>query len=482
MLSRFILILVCLFFATCSAQYCQYGPYNPCVCYGGTVNHAPANYPHVWLNDSLDKLHECTKTRLQEVGHDNMELIRNRQTSVENELRGTMQLVQELTAKVNYLVTKAELQKVVGELNNQDEKSNSNIYKLKSQLDSDREATKSNIKMLQNEFGTLNNKQDNLKKFVRDELRNQDVKSNSNTKELKSQLDSDREATKSKITTLQTEFGTLENKQDELQKVVGELKNQDSDINKLKSRLDSDWEATYSNITALRNEFGTMKNEQDNLKDDLQKFVGDLMNQDSSCRRDIRESENRLEANQNSLTSKIDGTRIAIKTLINDQATLKSEVSDAKQQFRNQLQQLNAKVVELCKQKRWVVSTLANGKTYHFSLQKYTWDMAKTICEEKGMRLASPKTQEEISLLHKKLTELEPDDAFWLSASDAANKGVEYQWLDGEVLNSTLWGKERLPDDDGKGSAFCGYIRKIHEVKLYKDKCTHFAYIICEMQ
>ncbi|XP_065350185.1 uncharacterized protein LOC135946071 [Cloeon dipterum] len=435
---------------------------------------------------------------------------------------------------------KDELQKVAGELKNQDSKSTSDIQHLKSQLDSDWEATMSNITMLRNEFGTLNNKQDNLKKFVRDELRNQDVKSNSDLnqlksrqdsdrevansnittlrnvfgslendqyhlkvallkfegelknqgvksvsdiKDLKSQLDSDREATKSNINTLQTEFGTLENKQDELQKVVGELmKNQDSDINKLKSRLDSDWEATNSKITALRNEFGTMKNEQDNLKDDLQKFVGDLMNQGSSYRSDIRELENRLVANQNSLASKIDGTQIGIQALKQDQDTLKSEVSDAKQQFRNQLQQFNETVVELCKQKRWVVSTLENGKTYHFSLQRNTWYMAKTICEDKGMRLASPKTQEEISLLHKKLTELEPDDAFWLSASDAANKGVEYQWLDGEVLNSTLWGKERLPDDDGKGSAFCGYIRKIHEVKLYKDKCTHLANFICEMQ
>ncbi|XP_065351642.1 uncharacterized protein LOC135947013 [Cloeon dipterum] len=262
------------------------------------------------------------------------------------------------------------------------------------------------------------------------------------------------------------------------------IKNELRGTKQLVQELAAKVNLSITEIHLLRNEFGTLKKEQTNLKDDLEKFERELTHPNSPTNSRIRELANRLLANQNSLTSKIDGTRIAIKTLKNEQDTLKGEVSDAKQQFRNQLQQLNAKLLELMKQKRWAVFTLENGKTYHFSLQKNTWDMAKKICEEKGMRLASPKTQEEISLLHQKLTELEPESGFWLSASDAANKGVEYQWLDGEVLplNSSLWEKERLADDVGRGSASCVFIRKVLEDKLYKEKCTDFTNFICEMQ
>ncbi|CAB3363396.1 Hypothetical predicted protein [Cloeon dipterum] len=665
-------ILVCLFFATSSAQYNQqYNPYDPYMYNGGAGNQAAKDFldfpPSMYeptigqLNSELDTLRKDTIKNFQAAWY-HMELIYNRQTIVEAELIETKRLVQELTAKFNLLTTKAELQKVIGELKNQDVQSK-DINKLKSQLDSDRKATKSEIKMLQNElgpvkneqtyfkdelqrvveklknqevksnseiyqlksqleydweatnsnittlrkeFGTMKNDQDNLKvdlqKFVRDELRNQDVKSNSDLnklksqlesdweannsnittlrhefgtikndqdnlkagllkfegelknqdvksksdiKKLKSQLDSDREATKSnittlrtelgtlntkqthlkevvgglrsqdvksksainklnsqldadrettksKITTLQTEFGNLKNKQtnlkDELQKVVGELNNQDvksnSEIYQLKSRLDSDWEATNSNITTLRHEFGTIKNDQDNLKDELHKFEGELMNQDSSCKSRFRELGNRFVENEKSLNSKIDGTKIDLEILKMDQDSLKFEVSKAKQQFGTHIQELNATLMQLSKPEPWIVSTLTNGKTYHFSLEDKTWYKAKKICEEEGMRLASPKTQEEISLLYHKLEELKPRYGFWLSASDEANIGVEFQWLDGEVLplNSTLWEKERVADDVRKGPASCVFIRKALKEKLHKAKCTEFTNFICEMQ
>ncbi|XP_065341715.1 snaclec botrocetin subunit beta-like [Cloeon dipterum] len=145
---------------------------------------------------------------------------------------------------------------------------------------------------------------------------------------------------------------------------------------------------------------------------------------------------------------------------------------------------LNRELEEQRQSKRWVEATLANGKSYRFSLEKKTWQEAKESCEKNGMRLASPKTQREVTILHQKLKELEPESGFWLSASDVGLTNTDFQWLDGEKLplDSSLWEKERLnaPLNYGKTAKSCVFIRKILDDKLYEEKCSDYTNFICE--
>ncbi|CAB3388758.1 Hypothetical predicted protein [Cloeon dipterum] len=147
---------------------------------------------------------------------------------------------------------------------------------------------------------------------------------------------------------------------------------------------------------------------------------------------------------------------------------------------------LNRELDEQRQSKRWVEATLGNGKRYRFSLEKKTWHEAKESCEKNGMRLASPKTQRDVTLLHQKLRELEPESGFWLSASDVGLTNTDFKWLDGEKLplDSSLWEKERLdldaPLNYGETAKSCVFIRKILDDKLYEEKCSDFTNFICE--
>ncbi|CAB3380390.1 Hypothetical predicted protein [Cloeon dipterum] len=147
---------------------------------------------------------------------------------------------------------------------------------------------------------------------------------------------------------------------------------------------------------------------------------------------------------------------------------------------------LNRELDEQRQSKRWVEATLGNGKRYRFSLEKKTWHEAKESCEKNGMRLASPKTQRDVTLLHQKLRELEPESGFWLSASDVGLTNTDFKWLGGEKLplDSSLWEKERLdldaPLNYGETAKSCVFIRKILDDKLYEEKCSDFTNFICE--
>ncbi|XP_065351648.1 uncharacterized protein LOC135947021 [Cloeon dipterum] len=355
MLPRFILILVCLFFATCSAQYNQYNPpYYPDLQdvlkpqqknyesrYNGEArSQAAKNFPAplieyqptIWeLNLELKTHRKNTESNFQTLWHE-MELINNRQISMEDQvMQKTKKLVQEHTEKFVLLISK----KFLGELNNQLVKLKPDINKIISQRNSEREATKSNINMLQNEFGSLKNEQtyfkDELQRVI-ETIKKQDVKSNSDINKLKSQLDSDRKATKSNITTLRNAFGTLQNEQKYLkaglQKFVkDELRNQDAkstlDLDKLKFQLNSDWEATNSNITTLQNKFEALKIDQDNLKAALPKFVGELKYQDVISKSDIKKLKSQLDSDREATNSSITALQIVFGTLKNEQTDFK---------------------------------------------------------------------------------------------------------------------------------------------------------------
>ncbi|CAB3376929.1 Hypothetical predicted protein [Cloeon dipterum] len=132
------------------------------------------------------------------------------------------------------------------------------------------------------------------------------------------------------------------------------------------------------------------------------------------------------------------------------------------------------------------VVTLGNGKSYHLSTEMKNWYQAKDYCEEKGMRLASPKTQEELNILHGKISEYVEANFFWLSASDVGRKGIEFRWLDGEVLpvSSSLWDKGMIqPDSFGRGQEVCTFISKYSGTnKLADHECrtSALAGSICE--
>ncbi|XP_065335592.1 uncharacterized protein LOC135936638 [Cloeon dipterum] len=124
------------------------------------------------------------------------------------------------------------------------------------------------------------------------------------------------------------------------------------------------------------------------------------------------------------------------------------------------------------------VVTLGNGKSYHLSTEKVNWYQAKDYCEEKGMRLASPKTREELNILLGKIKDFE-NDFYWLSASDVGQKGIEFRWLDGEVLpvSSSLWDKGMMqPDSFGRGQEVCTAISKYSGTyKLADHECRTYA-------
>ncbi|XP_065347692.1 C-type lectin domain family 4 member F-like [Cloeon dipterum] len=171
-------------------------------------------------------------------------------------------------------------------------------------------------------------------------------------------------------------------------------------------------------------------------------------------------------------------------TLNNFKDEMRQLVLNLTNQFQHSIEKEEKKLTCLQKYKQDVV-TLGNGKSYHFSTVLKNWYQAKDYCVEKGMRLASPKTQEELNILHGKIRDIE-DGNFWLSASDVGRKGIEFRWLDGEVvpISSSLWAKEsKQPDHFGDGHEACAFISKYTESnKLLDHECrtTSVAGSICE--
>ncbi|XP_065336510.1 uncharacterized protein LOC135937294 [Cloeon dipterum] len=175
--------------------------------------------------------------------------------------------------------------------------------------------------------------------------------------------------------------------------------------------------------------------------------------------------------------------KLQVETSLNN---FKDEMRQLVHNLTNKFQHSIEKNVTCLEKYKQDVVTLGNGKSYHFSTEKKNWYVAKDYCVAKGMRLASPKTQEELDVLLGKLNEYVEHGVFWLSASDVGRKGIEFRWLDGEVLpvSSSLWDKERKqPHYFGKGQEACAMISKFTDTnKLLDHECrtTSVAGTLCE--
>ncbi|XP_065349720.1 asialoglycoprotein receptor 1-like isoform X2 [Cloeon dipterum] len=131
------------------------------------------------------------------------------------------------------------------------------------------------------------------------------------------------------------------------------------------------------------------------------------------------------------------------------------------------------------------LTVLPNGKTYLFSnetrvCEPVTWYEAKVLCEMQKLHLASPKTQQELTYVHRKAREL-TIVPWWLSASDARSNAGQFFWHDGTSLstNSLLW-SEGEPSDYGQGNEACVWIRSNASDKLEDSKCSSYFHYICE--
>ncbi|CAB3376930.1 Hypothetical predicted protein [Cloeon dipterum] len=197
---------------------------------------------------------------------------------------------------------------------------------------------------------------------------------------------------------------------------------------------------------------------------------------------------------RNDSTCDIQEIKLQVETSLDN---FKIELINFKDEMRQLVRNLTSKLqlstekeeknVTSCLEKyKQDVVTLGNGKSYHLSTGKKNWYQAKDYCEEKGMRLASPKTQEELNILHGKISEYVEANFFWLSASDVGRKGIEFRWLDGEVLpvSSSLWDKGMIqPDSFGRGQEVCTFISKYSGTnKLADHECrtSALAGSICE--
>ncbi|XP_065352657.1 lectin-like [Cloeon dipterum] len=128
---------------------------------------------------------------------------------------------------------------------------------------------------------------------------------------------------------------------------------------------------------------------------------------------------------------------------------------------------------------------LANGKKYHFSTERLNWKQAKEFCKRSSMHLASPKTQQELTLLYQRAKALyEKNNNWWVSASDVGGKAGEFKWHDGQILpkNSTLWNKELdRPGDYGAGKETCVHFASYYKDKLMDSVCFPAGHFICEL-
>ena len=79
-------------------------------------------------------------------------------------------------------------------------------------------------------------------------------------------------------------------------------------------------------------------------------------------------------------------------------------------------------------------------KTYHYFTQKYSYLEAKASCEGKGMTLTMPKTQvllDDMANSVKANPTYVSHDAFWIGLKK--RKDGKFEWVDGQVMNETLW-------------------------------------------
>ncbi|XP_065331462.1 uncharacterized protein LOC135933942 [Cloeon dipterum] len=137
------------------------------------------------------------------------------------------------------------------------------------------------------------------------------------------------------------------------------------------------------------------------------------------------------------------------------------------------------------------LTTLPNGNKYFIprTQAKYrmNWYQAKDFCANNSMHLASPKNQNELSSLYRRIKEIHGSNTkWWLSASDVGRTTGDFRWHDGRALpkDSSMWYADDLePDSFGKGFEACVNVATYKRTKLTDDACTANSenyYFVCE--
>ncbi|CAB3383663.1 Hypothetical predicted protein [Cloeon dipterum] len=166
-----------------------------------------------------------------------------------------------------------------------------------------------------------------------------------------------------------------------------------------------------------------------------------------------------------------------LNSIVTELAVLKKDQSETKVSKRFECDRISSNL-----------TTLSNGKKYWIPAQNasisLSWYKAKEMCEKNAMRLASPKTSEELELLSQKAaSHFEEDAAFWLSASDVGQQPGDFHWHGGDVLprNSHLWFYSSYvsePDVNSQVTRACVYAKP--SAKLYDAPCGASYLVFCQ--
>ncbi|CAB3383670.1 Hypothetical predicted protein [Cloeon dipterum] len=166
-----------------------------------------------------------------------------------------------------------------------------------------------------------------------------------------------------------------------------------------------------------------------------------------------------------------------LNSIVTELGALKKDQSETKVSERLECDRISSNL-----------TTLSNGKKYWIPAQNasisLSWYKAKEMCEKNAMRLASPKTSEELELLSQKAaSHFEEDAAFWLSASDVGQQPGDLRWHGGDVLprNSHLWFYSRYvsePDVNSQFTRACVYAKP--SAKLYDAPCGASHLVLCQ--
>ncbi|XP_065335421.1 C-type lectin domain family 4 member F-like isoform X2 [Cloeon dipterum] len=193
------------------------------------------------------------------------------------------------------------------------------------------------------------------------------------------------------------------------------------------------------------------------------------------------------------IDSKLNSIVIELAALKKDQSETKAEIGETKQllkDLKRDFQLAFSKEVSKrleCDRISSNLTTLSNGKKYWIPAQNAsisrTWYKAKEFCEKNAMRLASPKTSEELELLSQKAASHFEDAGFWVSASDVGQKPGDLRWHGGDVLPrlSHLWFYGPYvsePDVNSQFSKVCVYAKP--SAKLYDDPCGASYSVLCQ--
>ncbi|XP_059476981.1 uncharacterized protein LOC132197613 [Neocloeon triangulifer] len=177
---------------------------------------------------------------------------------------------------------------------------------------------------------------------------------------------------------------------------------------------------------------------------------------------------------------KVDDTFVRMATEIEKLASIVRDTREKQYQIARTVQ------YTACQKANSVYElTAVGGKRYHFHYKAMTWQRAKEFCEDKGMIMATPKTQSELSALHRTASYHASDKWWWTSATDEMhNRPGEFYWADGTRLyhSDDLWhSSNNEPDSYKKGVDVCAEFSPKTAAKLEDALCSDEDYVVCEV-